>query len=332
MVIVTVTDARRSRPGVGDTGTATKSLDGDKITITAGSDRTGRVRGYAPWNPRTRTRVVLDQVHVVLDEYRDHWPLTIRQVFYRLVGRFDFPKTENDYARLCEYLNRGRRAGMVPWHAIRDDGVTAATNYFTTADPRTWLSWNMPRPDQYELDPQGGQPVYLELWCEAAGMVPMLHRIVANYGVPVYSFGGFGSVTALREAAQRTTYRDVPTRVLHVGDYDPSGVTIFESAAADVAAFGGNVVFERVALLPDQIRAFDLPTAPPKKNDKRSAFSDDHTVQLESMDPSDVTDVLQAAVAVTWDDEAADDVQLQQAAARGELAAAITELIGGDHE
>jgi hypothetical protein len=300
-------------------------------TISAGSDRTtGRVRGYAPWRPQPRTRGVLAQVNDVLTDYSDHWPLTIRQVFYRLVGRFAFPKTENDYARLCEYLNRGRRAGMVPWQAIRDDGVTKTIPYFTSDDPKTWLSWNMPRPDQYVLNPQDGQPVHLELWCEAAGMVPMLSRVVEEYGAPVFSFGGFGSVTALRDAAQRTTRRDVPTRVLHAGDYDPSGVTIFESAAADVLAFGGNAVFERIALLPEQIHAFDLPTAPPKKNDKRSAFSDDRTVQLESMDPADVAQVLRDAVAVTWDDEAAADVQLRQTQAREQIAAAIDDLVGGD--
>jgi len=40
---------------------------------------------------------LLDQVQAVLDEYQDHLPLTNRQVFYRLVGAFDYPKTESAY-------------------------------------------------------------------------------------------------------------------------------------------------------------------------------------------------------------------------------------------
>jgi len=56
-----------------------------------------RVRGLAPWNPQRKTLALLDQVQAVLDEYQDHLPLTNRQVFYRLVGAFDYPKTESAY-------------------------------------------------------------------------------------------------------------------------------------------------------------------------------------------------------------------------------------------
>jgi hypothetical protein len=39
-----------------------------------------RPRGYKTWNPQTKTRVVLDAIVVVVDEYPDHLPLTIRQI------------------------------------------------------------------------------------------------------------------------------------------------------------------------------------------------------------------------------------------------------------
>src|SRR5215831_21094084 len=45
-----------------------------------------RVRGFAPWSPEKATLALLDQVQGILDEYADHLPLTIRQIFYRLVG------------------------------------------------------------------------------------------------------------------------------------------------------------------------------------------------------------------------------------------------------
>lgn len=74
----------------------------------------GRPKGYADWRPRKKTRLVLEQVEAVLADYREHLPLTIRQVFYRLVGIYGYPKTEADYKRLCEYLVR---------QAGRDDPV-----------------------------------------------------------------------------------------------------------------------------------------------------------------------------------------------------------------
>jgi hypothetical protein len=63
-----------------------------------------RVRGFAPWSPRAETQVLLDQVRAVLGEYEDYLPLTIRQIFYRLVGAYEYEKTERAYERLCEHL------------------------------------------------------------------------------------------------------------------------------------------------------------------------------------------------------------------------------------
>ena len=47
---------------------------------------TTRPKGYASWKPREDTRRILDQVQDVLETYREYLPLTIRQIFYRLVS------------------------------------------------------------------------------------------------------------------------------------------------------------------------------------------------------------------------------------------------------
>lgn len=76
---------------------------------------TGRPKGYAPWKPQQKTQVILQQVEEVLETYRDHWPLTIRQIFYRLVAIYGFEKTEKAYERLTNHLSRARRSGVIPW-------------------------------------------------------------------------------------------------------------------------------------------------------------------------------------------------------------------------
>src|SRR5215472_2347408 len=83
-----------------------------------------RPRGFAPWSPRPETLVLLASVQAVLDEYTEHLPLTCRQVFYRLVGAHGYDKTETSYSRLCEVVSRARRARLIPFSSIRDDGVT----------------------------------------------------------------------------------------------------------------------------------------------------------------------------------------------------------------
>jgi hypothetical protein len=71
---------------------------------------TARPRGFiTDWRPRAETRQLLDQAQAVLDEYRDQLPLTLRQIFYRLVGAHGYEKTELAYKRLTELLNKARR-------------------------------------------------------------------------------------------------------------------------------------------------------------------------------------------------------------------------------
>ena len=48
----------------------------------------------------TQDAGLLGQVEAVLDEYADYLPLTVRQIFYRLVGAYGYEKTERAYARL----------------------------------------------------------------------------------------------------------------------------------------------------------------------------------------------------------------------------------------
>jgi hypothetical protein len=95
--------------------------------LLGGAERTRtRVRGFAPWTPRASTEQLLAQVDLVLAEYVDHLPLTLRQIFYRLVGAYAYEKTEQAYERLCEHLNRARRARRISMDVIRDDGGTSS--------------------------------------------------------------------------------------------------------------------------------------------------------------------------------------------------------------
>ena len=45
-----------------------------------------RVRGYAPWKPKATTIEIIDRMIEIIAEYDT--ALTIRQIFYRLVGKY----------------------------------------------------------------------------------------------------------------------------------------------------------------------------------------------------------------------------------------------------
>jgi len=277
--------------------------------------KTHRPRGFAPYSPRGDAKALLDAVGVVLAAFRAQLPLTIRQIFYRLVATTGFPKSEKAYRRLAEILNRARRGGLIPWNAIRDDGFHRPGN----------LGWDGPDDvlssigntlERFTLDRQTGQDRRVVVWCEAGGMVPQLANVCRGFSVPVYSSGGFDSVTVKHDLASEFAAMG-NVLVFHIGDHDPSGVHVFGSLDADIRAFldamGGRAEFVRLAVTPDQIDEHDLPTSPPKTTDRRTFEGD--TVQAEALPPDVLADVVRDAI-----DDAL-DAEIFQAAVEMESAA-----------
>lgn len=273
-----------------------------------------RPRGYADWNPHQKTRVLLDQVQEVLVEYTDYLPLTVRQIFYRLVGAHGYEKTEKAYARLGEMLNRARRAKIIPFDHIRDDGVTIMSRRWFEDSVDFWDDAAR-RVRRYERDKQVGQAHYIELWCEAQGMMPQLARIAEIYSIPVYSCGGFASLSAVRDIVTRAERREVPTVFLHVGDYDPSGESIFGSMTEDAQAFlsrdrilaTSRFIPERIALTADQVEKHALLTAKPKASDSRSETWTGGTCQLEALPPDVLAQIVEDAIRERIDLDVYDD-------------------------
>jgi hypothetical protein len=302
--------------------------------ITAGRENgRRRPKGYADWRPQRKTVVLLDQVANVLDEYWEHLPLTVRQIFYRLVATFEYEKTERAYTRLAEALVRARRARLVEFDAIRDDGIIIHSPIWHEGTLAFWDDVGE-RIRGYRRDRQEGQGYRLELWCEAAGMAPQLARVAGAFSVPVFSAGGFSSLSAVRLIVDRARERNTPTVLLHVGDYDPSGEAIFESMAADAAAFLEEdrllhlqqIFPVRVALTATQVTEYDLPTVPAKPSDSRSASWSGDTCQLEALAPDVLAEVVREEILARFDAaklqaqverEAADRVELLRALPRG---------------
>lgn len=289
-----------------------------------------RVRGLADWNPHRKTKVLLDQVQAVLDDYSASLPLTCRQIFYRLVGAYNYPKTEAAYSRLGDKLNRARRAKLIPFAAIRDDGVSEkdAGGFDGKAD--FWRSV-LNAAKQYHRPRLHGQPYALECWCEAAGMIPQLVGVAEPFGISVYSSGGFDSVTAKYDTARRFASAGRDTVVLHIGDHDASGWAIFDSLEDDVSAMLEDMdspylpTFQRVAITEAQIVCHALPEAPPKKTDNRGGWTEG-TVQAEALPPDALARELRQAVESYIDRGALDEVHRLEDQERREILKTLDEL------
>jgi hypothetical protein len=304
-------------------------------------------RGFIGWTPSRKTRVLLGLVQEVLAQYAEYLPLTIRQIFYRLVAQYGYPKTELDYKRLCRTTAKARRARLIPFSSIRDDGVMrlSAGGFQGISDFESILR---SAADSYALHRAIGQQNRIIVLCEASGMAPQLASVANAYGADVQSSGGFEGLQPkydlakriVLDAEKRQDTLSIPkTTLLHIGDHDPSGVCMFDVIRDDVGAFveqlaaGADVwvSFEavRIAVTEQQIAGYALPTAPAKDTDSRSKTFRGETVQCEALPPDILNQILEVAIAARIDAAALTTILDREAAERALIQQALTELSFG---
>jgi hypothetical protein len=228
-------------------------------------------RGFINWTPNTNSRQLLVKVASVLGEYIDLLPLSIRQVYYRLIAVHGYPKSDKAYGALIYLMGKARRAQYelvdprlrrrfssertILFNVIRDDKFihSQPSNVYDNADHffRNIRAWAK----RLKLDRQKGQPRQLVFWCEAKGMIPMLEGICHPYGIPVFSSGGVDSITAKYQTAMMWKFLRQPITILHIGDQDPMGLDLMLCLAEDLISFCGrdaDIEFIRLAITPEQ--------------------------------------------------------------------------------
>ena len=278
-----------------------------------------RKRGFVDWARQAATLEILLQVQDILREYEAYLPLTIRQIFYRLVGKYEYAKTNNAYQNLSNYLNDARRARMIDMDNIRDDTSVIER-------PRGWESGTAflqavrGNAAQLKLDRSAEQPCKLILYCEAGGMVPQLTRIAHPFGIAVHASGGCDSLTDKYALAKHIAALEQPVEILHIGDMDIEGVDLYRALMEDVEAFAwqdfdfDDVTFTRLAVTPQQIHDYQLPpaTAIPKvykeaaKQQRAELLGP--TYQAEAIAPDDLANIVQSAIEERYDIDAYEDV------------------------
>ena len=246
---------------------------------------------------RTQTQMgdVLTSIQTILAG--EDGQITIRHLFYRLVGLNVIEKTEAAYKGLCGHLSKWRRSEEIPWGAFADntrwhirhktfDGIEEALR--STAETYRRNLWST-------------QPFYLEAWVEKDSIASIVAGKANSFGVPVFVARGFASLSSLYSAAN--TFREAVEAgkqviIYHLGDYAPRGVAAGESMLrAFRDDFGVEVQFTRIAVTQEQIRKLNLPTRPVKGSDTRAAkWTGGECVELDSMPPAEIRKLVEACI------------------------------------
>jgi hypothetical protein len=223
-------------------------------------------------------------------------PMTVRQVFYQATVRGIVEKTESGYARVQTDLVRMRRDGDLPYGWLAD-------NARWQRKPQTFDSIDQALQETarfYRKALWTDADCYVELWLEKDALAGVVYPITSMYDVPLMVARGYASLSFLHGAAEYINELEVPAHLYHLGDFDPSGVNAGEKIEETLRELApdAEIYFERIAVTPEQIRDWHLPTRPTKASDSRAKGFGAISVELDAIEP----DMLRTLVQVVIED------------------------------
>lgn len=264
--------------------------------------------------PRLAT---IQKVNKIVKDYREQgYNLTLRQVYYQFVSRGWIENKQSEYKRLGDIINDGRMAGLIDWDAIEDRTreMGGNTHWQDPADIIGAVARS------YKIDKWDGQRYRPEVWVEKDALEGVVGTICKRLDIPFFSCRGYTSQTAMWDNARRLMGLAkggwIPV-VLHLGDHDPSGLDMSRDIKERLRLFmenwGTQLKFERLALNMDQVEEYNPPPNPAKATDSR--FADyqnkfgDESWELDALEPSVITELIQTAVDKLRDDDMFQEMQ-----------------------
>jgi hypothetical protein len=242
---------------------------------------------------------VKDATYTTLEEDN---PMSVRQLFYRLVAKGVIEKTQSQYhGTVVRLLGDMRREKVVPFHWIAD-----STRW--TIRPPTYSSLEAMLENaasSYRRALWDNQGAYVEIWCESDAIAGVISSVTRTWDVPLMVVRGYSSLTYLHSCGEDIEAYDRPAYLYYFGDYDPSGRNIPEVVEREIRGFAPSAefYFERVAVTEEQIQQWNLPTNPAKESDPRSKQYKGPSVEIEAIPPDRLRALVQDCINQHMDPE-----------------------------
>ncbi|MEW6673437.1 MAG: hypothetical protein AB1427_17185 [Thermodesulfobacteriota bacterium] len=264
------------------------------------------------WSWTANRKAQADSVNEVVNELREYWPLTLRQVYYRLVVKEIIENTRSRYIDLSRLVKFMRIDGLLDWDAI-EDRTRRVSRKRGQNDSDEYLK------EEIDIFLSGyqrcyvqGQDSYVEVWFEKDALSRIFEDVAWYYCIRAVVCRGYQSVTFLKEYRDRAlrakTSGQLPV-ILYFGDFDPSGMQMFEATQEtlekEMELTG--VLYQRIALNLGDIHEYKLPHNPDavKKSDRRyQKFVKEYghyAVELDALHPATLKRITSEAVEAQFD-------------------------------
>jgi hypothetical protein len=215
----------------------------------------------------------------------------LRGLHYMVIGRpkpdgTPYTNTDADWNWLSEKAGKAARfLGYIPFDQIEDHRNAEPTvQFFNRTEPWPYINvgLDIDIPDAADIEPRVGalgfqavQPYKLVMVVEKSSLEPVLSPIKDRYQTDLYLLAGGLSDTRIHQMAKIGADDGRPMVVLYFSDCDPSGwnmpIEVGRKLQALKVLHFPDLEFEvhRVALTPNQVREYDLPSTPLKGTEKR---------------------------------------------------------------
>ena len=282
------------------------------------ADLMKRLNEFGSNKPRTNTLRSWVGVLRVFDEVEP--PMTVRQMFYQIETRGLVTKTEQGYRQVAYQLLTMRRLGIIPYHFIAD-------NTRWQRKPKTYASladYLRRMQEDYRRSLWAEQAAYVEIWIEKDALAGVVSEVTRRWDVPLMVTRGFPSDSFVYEAAQNIREMGKTAYLYYFGDFDPSGVCISNNLQQKLYQWvGGNAIFERVAVIAEQVKSLRLPTRPTKRTDTRAKTWQGESVELDAIPPNKLREMVEDCILQHIDTEAVRKIERIEELEKQTLAAAF---------
>lgn len=291
--------------------------------------------------PRRRGKAAstLELESHILTIVNERKPITVRGVCYALFTRgLIADMSIGSTQKISRVMTEMRECGTLDWTHIVD-GVRVVERQSRWDSTSALINAAV---QQYRRDYWQDQPTLVELWSEKSTVQGVLAPVLQEFGVTFRVMKGFGSFTAVRQAAEDSLYVDRPAVALYLGDWDPSGLYMSDAdLPRRLERYGSAWNFERIALCREDLDQLPSFRTDSKANDARVQWYMKHTTadplrcwELDAMDPNELRERVSDAIlsyidAAAWNH--AIRIEREEVASMRQFHAAWNARLGGDH-
>lgn len=282
-----------------------------------------------------KSEEVINLVNKIIYSY--DVPLTLRQIYYRLVSASVIPNNRSAYNGLSNITTKARENGDIDDSRIVDRSRRIDDVSFDSPEAFSKACQNTLK-QNYVRRFWDTQQVYCEVWVEKDALSQVIGQAVYDYNTIVAPSKGYSSYTYLKDAANRIRrYCKNGSKeavILYFGDHDPSGIDMTRDLQTRLDKYCGNVKVSRIALTYNQVQQYTLIPNFAKVTDTRArAYIKEYGPncwELDAIEPNELIRLCTTSVGeLIVDLKAWEDAKQNEQKERNQLTKKLRQLQSG---